>query len=145
MIFDRSLMFSNAQAITETAASDNIVDLLATGRPYGHAQNLVKDVGKGNQIALLVQVVEAFNTLTSLTIELQCDDNEAFASPKTVLSHLIPLEELIAGKTASITSVPPGINERYLRLHYVVAGSNPTLGRITASVVAGVQTNAVNF
>lgn len=145
MIFDKTLQFSNAQAITATAVSTDVVDLLATGRAYGHAANLVKDVGKGNPIPLHVQVVETFNTLTSLTIEVQCDDNEAFSSAKTVLSQVIPLAELVAGKTASIMCVPPGVDERYLRLRYVVTGTNPTLGKITAGVVAGSQTNAVDF
>jgi hypothetical protein len=145
MIFDKTLLFSDAQAITATAVSTNVVDLLATGRAYGHAANIVKDVGKGNAIPLHIQVVEAFNTLTSLTVTVQCDDNEAFSSAKNVVAQTIPLAELVAGKTASILVVPPGVDERYLRLNYTVTGTNPTTGKITAGVVMASQTNAVDF
>lgn len=145
MIFDRSLLFSNAQAVTATAASTDIVDLLATGTVYGAAAAITKDVGKGKSIPLLIQVVEAFNTLTSLTIAVQCDSVENFASPKTVLSQTIVLADLTAGRTAVMIAVPPGVDERYMRLYYTVTGTAPTLGKITAGVVAGVQTSGVDF
>ncbi len=37
--------------------------------------------------------------------------------------------------------LPVGTDERYLRLKYTVAGTAPTLGKITAGVTAGNQTN----
>ena len=58
MIFDRTLLFSNAQAITADAASTDIVDLGATGTVYGAAAALNRDIGKGEEVALNVQVVE---------------------------------------------------------------------------------------
>ncbi|WP_407027116.1 phage major capsid protein, partial [Cronobacter sakazakii] len=56
-----------------------------------------KDVGKGGDVPLLIQVVEGFNNLTSLTVAVQTDDNAAFSSPtefagKKVVSFLgIPI------------------------------------------------------
>jgi hypothetical protein len=35
--------------------------------------------------------------------------------------------------------VPVGVNERYVRLNYTVTGTAPTLGKITAGVVAAHQ------
>ncbi len=145
MIFDRTLLFSNAQAITADAASTDIVDLLATGTVYGAAAALVKDIGKGESIPLLIQVVEAFNTLTSLRVVVQCDDNSGFGSPKDVLEVTLPLASLTAGRTFPMVVVPPGVNERYMRIFYDITGTAPTLGKVTAGIVAGVQTAGVNF
>src|SRR3546814_10407155 len=76
---------SDLQAITANAGSTNVIDLGATGTPYGAASALVRDIGKGGcNISLYVGVVEAFNTLTSLQISLQVDDNAAFSSAKPV-------------------------------------------------------------
>lgn len=145
MIFDKTTLFSDAQAITADAVSTNVIDLLATGTVYGAASALTKDVGKGQALKLHIQVVEAFNTLTSLTISVQCDSVENFATPKTLVSETILLADLIAGKTSNIMAVPAGTDERYLRLNYDVTGTNPTTGKITAGLVMGSQTNGVDF
>lgn len=142
MIFDSTLLLSNAQAITADAASTNIIDLGAPGKVYGAGANLIRDVGKGKPIPLLVQVVEAFATLTSLTISLQVDDADTFGSPKTVwTSPAIPVAELIAGKVVVPEYIQRGTNERYMRLYYDVTGSNATAGKITAGVTMGNQSN----
>lgn len=145
MIFDKTTLLSDAQAITADAVSTNVIDLGAVGQAYGHAAPLVRDVGKGQPIKIHIQVVEAFNTLTSLTVSVQCDSVENFASPKTLVSETIALADLIAGKTSNIMCVPAGTDERYLRLNYDVTGTNPTTGRITAGVVMASQTNGVDF
>lgn len=146
MIFDKTLLLSDAQAITATAPSTNTIDLLATGRVYGAAADLTRDVGKGQKITLLAQVVETFNNLGTLTITIECDTADTFGSAKAVASQTIPLADLAAGKTFSIMYVPPGVDERYLRLNYTVAGgTTPTAGKVTAGIVAAVQTNAVDF
>lgn len=145
MIFDKTLLFSDRQAITADAASTDIIDLGATGTVYGAAAALTRDVGKGNRLPINIQVVETFNTLTSLTFSVQVDTVENFGSPKTVASQTIPLAELTAGKVSSLNFILPGADERYLRVHYDVNGTNPTLGRVTAGIVAAMQTNGVDF
>jgi hypothetical protein len=60
MIFDMQTLLSDAQAITATAASTNIIDLGPINAGFA------RDIGKGRHIPLRVQVVEAFNNLTSL-------------------------------------------------------------------------------
>lgn len=144
MIFDRTLLFSNAQAITADAASTDIVDLGATGTVYGAAAALNRDIGKGAKIPLDIQVVEDFNNLTDLRVIIQTDDNVGFASPKNVAEFARPLADLKAGRTFT-TQVPAGVAERYLRIFYDITGTAPTLGRVTAGVVAGVQSAGVNF
>lgn len=130
MLFDAKLQFSAAQAITASAVSTNTVD---------RGDN--KDVGRAGDIPLLIQVVEAFNTLTSLTIELQTDDNSGFASPRSLYSVTVPLADLKLGYQTPVITLPQK-TERFLRLNYTVTGTAPTLGKVTAGVVAGVQTNA---
>ena len=84
MIFDATTLFSNAQAVTATAASTNIIDLGSTGTVFGAAAAITRDVGKGREIAIRASAVESFNNLTSLTIGIEVDDNAGFASAKTV-------------------------------------------------------------
>lgn len=141
-IVDNTLVFSDGQAITGDAASTNVIDLKATGTPYGQAAALTRDIGIGNAVPLQIAVTEAFNTLTSLTIQIQVDDNEAFASPKVVAqTAAIPLASLTLGYQIKFpNAIPEGTDERFIRLYYDVTGTNPTLGKIFAGVVAGRQT-----
>jgi hypothetical protein len=143
MILDDTLVLSDAQAITADAASTNIIDLGAAGTAYGHSAAVRRDVGIGTHIPLLLIVTEAFNTLTSLTVIVQVDNDAAFGSPKEVArSAAIPLASLVAGYTFPFPAeLPEGTDERYLRLYYDVTGSNPSTGKVTAAVVAGRQTN----
>ncbi|MGS7949268.1 Bbp16 family capsid cement protein [Klebsiella pneumoniae] len=130
MLLDQQALFSAAQAITATAASTNVID---TGSN--------KDVGKYGDIPLLIQVVEGFNNLTSLTVTVQTDDNSAFSSAADVLSMTIPLESLVLGYKSPVITLPMKM-ERYIRLNYTVTGTAPTTGKVTAGITGGVQTNA---
>lgn len=144
MIFDAQGLFSDAQAITGDAGSTNCINLGATGTPYGGVA-LVRDVGKGAGIPISISVTETFNTLTSLTVSVQVDDNDTFSTPTTVqLTGAIPLASLVAGyQFQGIAQLPEGTKERYVRLYYDVTGSNPSTGKIRAGVVAARQTNFV--
>lgn len=143
MIFDRTLLFSDGQAITATAASTNLVDLGATGTVVGASAPIIRDIGHGTDAELSVNVTQSFNNLTSLTISIQTDDNAAFSSATTVFtSPAYPLAQLVTGAQAKYLLpdvLPVGVNERYVRLMYTVAGTAPTLGKITAGVVAARQ------
>lgn len=141
MIMDRTLLFSDGQAITATAASTNIVDLGATGTVYGASAPMVRDIGYGSDVELVIAVTQSFNNLTSLTISIETDDNAAFSSATTVYtSPNYTLAQVATGaKYLLPDTLPAGTNERYVRLKYTVAGTAPTLGKITAGVVAGRQ------
>jgi hypothetical protein len=141
-IVDNTLVFSDGQAITADAGSTNIIDTLAPGTPYGYSAALTKDNGIGHDVPILVSVTEAFNTLTSLTVSLQVDNDVAFGSPKTVAtSGAIPLASLTLGYQFKFPAeLLEGTDERYIRLYYDVTGTNPTLGKIFAGVVGGRQT-----
>lgn len=141
MIFDAQTRFSNAQAVTASAASTNVIDLGAAGTPYGSSTALSRDQGVMH-IPIHIQVVTAFATLTSLKVAVQVDDNSSFSSATTVLeTEAIPAASLVAGYVFNIDSFPLKTNERYVRLYYTVAGSDATAGAITAGVVAAAQRN----
>lgn len=142
MIVDNTLVFSDGQAITADAGSTNVVDIGAAGTAFGHAAAVGRDIGIGTEIPIVLTVTEAFNTLTSLTVSVQTDDNAAFSSPKEVASKTYLLASLTLGARLSFPAeLPEGTDERYVRLYYDVNGSNPTLGKVFAAIVAGRQTN----
>jgi hypothetical protein len=125
-ILDRQILFSSAQAVTATAASTDVIDL-----------GSVRDIGAGEPSAVLVQVTEAFDNLTSLGVTLQTSTTENFASPVQLTAGTIALADLTVGRKFSIGPIPGGVL-RYLRLYFTVTGSAPTTGRITGGVaVAG--------
>jgi len=138
MIMDQQTLLSDRQAITASAASANVIDL----GPI--APGIVRDIGKGKPIPLLVQVVEAMLAAgaATLTVECQVDDNEAFSSPKTVwTSGAIPKADLVPGKVFTPEYISRGTNERYLRLYYTVGTGPMTAGRIHAGITMGNQSN----
>lgn len=142
MIVDNTLVLSDHQAITGDAASTNTIDIGATGTAYGAAAALSRDIGLGAEIPILVEVTQAFNTLTNLKVTLQSDDNTSFSSAKEIASRTYLLAELTLGAQLEFPArFPVGSNERYLRLYYDVGGTDPTTGKIFAGVVAARQAN----
>lgn len=138
MIFDKTTLLSDQQAITATAVSTNVINLgpIATG--------IVRDIGKGKPIPLLVQVTEAFLAAgaATLTVTLETDSVENFASPKVVwTSPAIGKADLIAGRVIIPEYIPRGVDELYFRLNYTVATGPMTAGKITAGVTMGNQSN----
>lgn len=123
MILDAQNLFSDDQAITATAVSENVIDLGSDG------------AGPGEPLELLAQVTEDFATLTSLNVEIQTDDNSAFSSPTTVGSTgAVAAADLVAGYQFRVRALPHGL-QRYVRLNYVVAGTNATAGKVVSGIV----------
>lgn len=135
MILSKQTTFSEDQAITATAISD-VIQFADTGTVPGEAANMVRNLGPGNELPLLVQVTESFNNLTSLTITLETSAN-ADLSSSTVLatSGAVALADLTAGNKAMLSRImPDGEVLEYLGLRYTVAGSAPSTGKITAAL-----------
>lgn len=120
MIIDKQNQFSDSQVITADAASTNLIDM-GSGR----------DLGPGTPLTVGIAITEAFNTLTSMTIQVQCDDNTGFSSARTLTQLSLTLAELVLGRQVSVP-LPSERVERYVRLNYDVVGTNPTLGKISA-------------
>jgi hypothetical protein len=140
MILDLNSLLSNAQAITASAVSTNVLDLGAPGRAAYNGVQLVRN-NKGDDIPLLIQVVQSFATLTSLTITIQGSVDEAFTSPVTLsVSPAIAVASLVAGFVyRPMVDFPRNNIYRYVRISYTVGGSNATAGQISAGVVTAVD------
>lgn len=138
MILDDFNQFSRLQAITATAASADTIDLGPLGGTP--TANLIRNIGVGEEIYLVIRVGQAFNTLTSLTVDVQTDDNTAFSSAAVVATTgAIPLAQLTANTIVRVFALPPANYERYIRLNYTVTGTNPTQGTVDAFLTHDVQ------
>lgn len=118
MNLDSQLRFSDAQALTATAVSTNVVDLSED-----------RDIGKGEPMAVVVSVGVAADFTTgdeTYQFAIQTDDNEGFASPTVVTqTAAINGNELAAG---ALVVIPLGYtNEQYLRVNNILAGTTPSV------------------
>lgn len=139
MILSAQQLFSDDQAITASADSTNVIDLGVAATPYGAVAALNRDIGKGAKIPLLVQVTEDFDNLTTLEIKISTGATTALGTE--IASQTIALADLVAGKQLNINVLPDGVVEQYLGIEYVVVGTAPTVGKVTAGITMGVQTN----
>ena len=123
MYIDSQLLLSDAQALTATADSTNVIDL-----------GVDRDIGRGEPQALFITVdVAADGTTTDETyqFQLETDDNAAMTSSTIIADATIGYATLTAG---SRHVIPMGItNERYLQGVYTLGGTTPTI-TITAVV-----------
>ena len=127
MLLDMETLFSNAQAVTATGASTNVIHT-AFGK--------LKEISFGTPLPLLIQVVEAFKGCNSVKVAVQTSATEDFAEVVTLAeTAAIPVAELVAGYKFPINFMPKG-NLGYTRLYYTVDGT-ATAGKIDAGVVAG--------
>lgn len=117
MYIDSLLKFSDAQALTATADSTNVVDLGSD-----------RDIGKGEPMAFVVTVGVAADFATgdeTYTFAVETDDNDAFTSSTVLGSRAVLTTELQVGDTVVI---PIGhTNERYLQGVYTLAGTSPSI------------------
>lgn len=118
MLMDNTLVFSNGQKITATAASTNKVDQLAAGDAFA-------------ALWLVVDVKEAFTNLTSLTIGIETDDVAAFTGAKELAAVKVAKADLTADANVVKMRLPLGC-KRYIRLKYTVTGTAPDAGSVKA-------------
>lgn len=122
MILDEQAIFSDKQAVTATAPSTNVIKVNG-------------DIGKGEPVEILAQVVEDFAGATSVKLAVQTCDTEDGTFEDLVVTDAVPLAKLKAGYKFPIKFLPVGI-KKFLRLNYTVVGTG-TAGKITAGVVSG--------
>ena len=108
MILDEQALFSDKQKITATATSTNVVKVNG-------------DIGKGEPVELLAQVVETFAGLTSLTLTVQTCDTENGSYEDLVSTGAILAADLVAGYKFPIKFLPVGNKHAYTHT-YVYGG-----------------------
>ncbi len=125
MIIDAQQLLSDAQALTVTAPSTNIIDL-----------GVDRDLGKGKGMAVVVNVDVAADGTTgdeTYQFDLETDDNAGFASPELILRRIagalpsIPRARLVAGFRLVLPIPSDPEMERFLRVNYVLGGTTPTI------------------
>lgn len=141
MLTSEQQLFSDAQAVTTSAASTNLIDLGATGTVLGAPAALVRDIAKGKPIPIYVRhLVAAGGTSPTFQVQVQIDTDSGFGSATTVATS-----ESVAGAAAGQEQyvdvyLPEGTNERYLRLNYVTGGTTPT-HTVEAGIVMAKSSN----
>lgn len=119
-MLDDLLKFSENQAITATAVSENVIDL-------GND----REIAFGNPVPLLVMVKEDFNNLTELKVTVETDSSSDFLNAVELASSTVAAANLKKGKMVPISFMPAG-NKGYVRLNYIVVGTAPTIGKVSA-------------
>lgn len=140
MLLDAQSVFSGAvsldgqrtaQAITATALSTNVVELVPIGVPA------LYDTDFSVPMFVVVQVLQAFNNLTSLRIGIEHDSSPTMVvTPVEVAALVVPLAALTAGAIVMRMPLPSTDYKRYLALRYTVTGTNPTLGSLFAHLTS---------
>lgn len=108
-ILDAQNQYSDAQALSGTAASTNLID---------HSAD--RNIGTGTPMAVMLTLDVAAAVGGTITVALQTDDNSGFSSATTLGSATITNGD--AAGTKYVIPVPPGTSfERYSRLNYTQA------------------------
>ncbi|WP_095110436.1 Bbp16 family capsid cement protein [Pseudomonas sp. Irchel 3E20] len=136
MITDRLNTFSNAQVVTATAASTDVLDL----GPLTHG-NTRRDIGAGEPIYLVVAALTAAAAAGAATTNIQLQTSDNNSTWVTLFdSGPLALADLPAGARPVQVAVPRGVR-RYLRVNYLIGTGPLTAGSFWAGLVKDVQDN----
>lgn len=133
MYVDAQTLFSDGQAVTATANSENVIDL-----------KVARDIGIGQAMWIFLLVTEAMTDSGSdstVAVSLVTDDNSSLSSPATVQT-LVTIPATTAAGTLYVFPLPAAtVNayQQYLGLTYTVAGGNLTTGKFTAGLTTDIQ------
>lgn len=124
-ILDKGLEFSDAQAVTASAASTNVLDLGV----------VAPNTGRGsNQMYLQIVVNTTADASGSATVAFALEDSaddSSFAVVPGVSVAAIGKATLVAGYIVLTIALPPRLR-RYIRVYYTVATGPLTAGKFDA-------------
>lgn len=141
MYLDSRLEFSDGQAVTATAISTNVVDLISNAS----GKNPVRDIGTGEDVYLVVITRTAATDSGSdatLAVSLESDSTENLATSPTVhftTGTLAFGAFSAAGTVLAAVKLPSGNYERYLGVRYTVAAGPLTAGNFDAFLTTDVD------
>lgn len=118
MLIDSTLVLSNKQAVTASAASEHIIDQTAAG--------------EARHATVVALADEDFAGLSGLKISLQTAADSSFSSPKELAAASFVSADLKAGKALFKIPFPAGAL-RYIRGYYTVTGTG-TAGKLSLFV-----------
>lgn len=134
MLIDRQNSFSNEQALTATALSENVIDLGPLG---GATANTTRDIGAGKTLylhGLVTTTLDSAGEAATLTATLESDSVSTLDASATThwSSGSIAEANLAAGTwVAKGVAIPPGAYEQYLAVRMTVGTENFTSGKIS--------------
>ena len=133
---DGEAEFSDAQAVTATAISANVIDLLAA---QGGGSAITADVTTSLPAGLRLNV-EAAATFTgtgTLAVQLVSATDPALVAGAVVhfTSGAVVGNTVLAGAKLLDCGIPPGAYKRYLGLRFVVSGT--ASGSVNAYLAVG--------
>ncbi len=138
MILDQLLVFSEAQEITFSVPSDNIVDWQD-----------VRDIGMGENLHIGLTIIQApvsYEETTTVCLKVQAADDAEFTQNLITLDRTgrIPFATLHTGKTLFLR-LQRGAARRYLRLYYEIEKGLLSVGQFSAYMVLDVQDAPVYY
>lgn len=130
MIIDKLLQVSDAQAVTASAASTDVID-------FGQA-NPNSGINQITSLAITVDETATAAGAATVTFSVQDSaDNSSFAD--VAVTAATGKAALPAG--AQVLIQMPVVHRRYVRAYYTVATGPLTAGKFSAQIVTGVQAN----
>ena len=140
MFVDTQTELSDAQAVTSTAISSNVIDLQAAlgGGTNIAGGNTLLDIGQGEDIYLVVQtVVTATDTGSDATLTVTLESATDAGLTTGAVVHLATATLAFATYSAAgsqilVAKLPIADYKRYLGVRYTVASGPFTAGAIDA-------------
>lgn len=139
MYIDTQNEFSDAQAVTSTAISANVIDLFAgTGGGTALTGETFMDIGQGQDIYLVVATQATATDSGSdatLTVTLESADNAALSTNPVVhfSTGAMAFATYASAGTRLVTlKLPSALYRRYLGIRYTVASGPLTGGAFDA-------------
>lgn len=144
MYVDSQLEFSNAQALTSTAISTNVVDLRPT--TSGQTLNLQQNDGAGEDVYLVVQtqtLITDSGSDATLAVTLESADDAGLTTNARVHASsgtLAFASYNTVGSKIMVLKLPQQIDyRRYLGLRFTIASGPFTAGAVDAFLTKDVQ------
>lgn len=141
MYIDKQAEFSDSQAVTVTAISTNVMDLISNSS----GKNALRDIGAGQDVYLVVMTTVAATDVSSdatLVVTLESDSTPDLATSATVHFSTGTLAFAAfspAGTVLAAVKLPKGEYERYLGVRYTVASGPLTAGNFDAFLTTDVD------
>jgi hypothetical protein len=140
MYVDKQAEFSDSQAVTATAISANVMDLVSNAS----GKNPIRDIGTGQDVYLVVLTAVAATDTgndATLVVTLESDDNVGLTSATTHFSTgaLAFAAFSPAGTVLAAIKLPSGNYERYLGVRYTVAAGPLLTGQFDAFLTTDIN------
>lgn len=144
-MIDAKEIFSDNQSLAQVVGSylsDKSIDLWGGAAQTTINNNTpVQDIGRGNELQVVVQVSEAFVGATATVLaELVMADDEGLTTNLVSLTQApggsitvgIPVATLVVGYRWRLSTPRSGITKRYLGLRYRIFTADTTAGKVYA-------------